>query len=373
MAQKVCSMKVGNYTDIALKSFETTIRVSFLAILIFLSFAKHAVAERISNEVLRLEQKAIKGDLISFQALVDMSKNDPGASKILGIMYFKGLGTKKDVAKGLGYFEQAAKQGDKESAQFLVKFFSSKNSSYFDTEKSKFYQTLLQEKESLASDKLPNSPDTYNKGFSWRPFVEPNLQLRSLGSGFAINSNGHFVTNHHVVNGCSKLVVFYNEKKSYGEVIASSKELDLAIVNVAQTTPFYLSIKPKSPQIGDKVKAAGFPAEYFKFSEGVVSAVPKNSQSFQFSASISSGSSGGPVVDQASSVVGIAVGGFAPGKAESGNIIGADFNFAIHSSHLVNFLAANSISFTQSEAAKIFSEADIAKILQKTTVLINCY
>jgi hypothetical protein len=71
--------------------------------------------------------------------------------------------------------------------------------------------------------------------------------------------------------------------------------------------------------------------------------------------------------------VGIAVGGFAPGKAESGNIIGADFNFAIHSSHLVNFLAANSISFTQSEAAKIFSEADIAKILQKTTVLINCY
>ena len=338
-----------------------------------LTFVSCCLASRIPTEILQLEQKAAKGDSSAFLELTELSKTNTDASKILGVMYFKGIGTKKDIAKGLVYFEQSARLGDREAAQFLVKFYSAKNSLYRDEEKAKNFQMLLQENSVGGAEKLPSSPETYSKVFQWRPFVEPSVKAKWHGSGFAINSNGHFVTNHHVTDGCKKIVVIYNEKKGYAEVVANSKELDLAVINVNEATPYYLEIRNKTPAIGDKVKAAGFPKGWFKFSEGVVSATQNNSVRFQFSASISSGSSGGPIVDQSASIVGVAQSGIAPGVDDSGSINGADFNFAVDAVYLNKFLASNGIQFHQSTRSKIFSESDVARVLQKTSAFITCY
>jgi len=348
-------------------------RIGSLTLAIFFVFVGDSFAQKISNEILGLEQKALRGDVTALNNITELAKQDAGAAKVLAIMYFKGLGPKKDINKGLELFEQAAMLGDRESIQFLTKFYSVKNSQYKDLEKARYYQLLLKEKQAGNNNNLPVSPDTYNKSFSWKPFVEPTSQAKSYGSGFAINSTGNFVTNHHVIKGCSKLVVSYDDKKAYGEVLASSKDLDLAVVNVNETTPFYLPIRNKTPAIGDKVKAAGYPKLYFKFSEGIVSATQENSVKFQFSASISSGSSGGPVVDQSAALVGVAQGGYAPGVAESGSVTGADFNFAVDSIHLYKLLTKSGIQFQQATVVRPYSEADIAKILQKTTVLITFY
>ena len=35
----------------------------------------------------------------------------------------------------------------------------------------------------------------------------PKRSVRSMGSGFAINSNGHIVTNNHVVEGATEIIV----------------------------------------------------------------------------------------------------------------------------------------------------------------------
>jgi len=349
------------------------LRTRLIAFAIILAFVGESFAQKISNEILMLEQKIMKGDLNALSSIIELAKQDPDAAKVLAVIYFKGLGPKKDISKGLESFEQAAMLGDKESMQFLAKFYSVKNSPFKDLEKARYYQLLLQDKGVGNNNNLPSSPETYNKSFSWKPFVEPASQAKAYGSGFAINSTGNFVTNHHVVKGCSKLVVSYDDKKAYGEVLASSKDLDLAVISVSDTTPYYLLIRNKTPAIGDKVKAAGYPKLYFKFSEGIVSAISENSVKFQFSASISSGSSGGPVVDQSAALVGVAQGGYAPGVNESGSVTGADFNFAVDSIHLHKLLTNSGIQFHQATAVKIYSEANIAKILQKTTALITCY
>lgn len=354
----------------------TTVSKKYTKLIIFLLtilVGASAYGQKISNEIVELEKKIRKGDSNALQSLIDLSQENASASKILGVLNFKGIGLKKDIKKGLDFFEQAAKLGDQESANFLVKFYSAKNSPYKNIEKALMFQEVLKELQTANNTIIKSSPETYNKALSWKTFNEPSVKLKSYGSGFAINSSGNFVTNHHVIDGCTKLVISYNDKKAYGQVIVSSKELDLAVINIGETTPYFLSIRNKSPLIGEKIKAAGYPKRYFKFSEGIISATEENSILFQFSASISSGSSGGPVVDQSASVVGIAQGGYAPGKTESGGVNGSDFNFAIDAVYLNKLLNTNSIKSNQINNPKIFTESDIARILQKTTAIIFCY
>jgi S1-C subfamily serine protease len=344
-----------------------------IAIGIVFTLARPLEALANSQDLAKLEERAIKGDLNALSLLVKRSKIDSNASRILGVMYFKGLGVIRSVPKSLDYFEQSAQLGDRQSVSFLAKFYSTRNSPYRDDEKAKFYQELAMQSGETNGSGIPSSPATYNKKFLWKPFIEPDTTPKASGSGFAVNENGGFITNHHVVEGCKKLVVVYNEKKAYAETLASSKQLDLAVIGVKAPTPYYLGLRNKTPSIGESVKAAGYPRGYFKFSEGIISATRPDSVDFQFSASISSGSSGGPIVDQSSVVVGVARGGIAPGKDDSGSVNGSDFNFAIDSVYLTQFLSDNNIPYKQPSHQYKLIESDIAKILQKTTVFILCY
>jgi S1-C subfamily serine protease len=338
-----------------------------------ISVSKPQVARASPQDLSKLENRAIKGDQDALNALIQRSKADGSASRALGVIYFKGLGVPRSIDRALGFFEQSAQLGDKQSITFLAKFYSAKNSPYRDNEKARIYQELAFQSPATREPDLPNSPATYSQKFSWKPFVEPDITPKAFGSGFAINDAGGFVTNHHVVEGCKKLVVVYNEKKAYAETLASSKALDLAVISVKAPTPYHLTLRNKTPAIGESVKAAGYPKGYFKFSEGIISATQPESIDFQFSASISSGSSGGPIVDQSSVVVGVARGGIAPGKDESGSVNGADFNFAIDSVYLTKFLENNNIPYKKSLAQHRLVESDIARILQKTAVFIICY
>jgi hypothetical protein len=52
----------------------------------------------------------------------------------------------------------------------------------------------------------------------------------SSGSGFAVSSIGHVVTNHHVINGCQKVFVHYNGQQIPTRLLAKDKANDLAVL-----------------------------------------------------------------------------------------------------------------------------------------------
>ena len=55
----------------------------------------------------------------------------------------------------------------------------------------------------------------------------------ALGSGFVIDLNGHIVTNYHVVEGEQSIEVdFPSGYKTYGEVIGTDLDSDLAVIDV---------------------------------------------------------------------------------------------------------------------------------------------
>ena len=144
-------------------------------------------------------------------------------------------------------------------------------------------------------------------------------QILKLGSGFIID-NELIVTNLHVIEGAKSVYIKINdskfELKSIGYV-AVDKENDLIILKVPNLYGIPLSLSNTNPQIGEKIFVVGNPLGLIgTFSDGLISGIRtfNNRNLLQITAPISPGSSGGPVVNSNSELIGISVSGMKDGQ-----------------------------------------------------------
>jgi len=139
----------------------------------------------------------------------------------------------------------------------------------------------------------------------------------SSGSGVLISSNGHIVTNYHVIEESESIVILDNEGAQYeGKIIGSDKSTDIAVIKIEKTnTPHLIFGNSDSIQVGEWVLAVGNP---FKLKStvtaGIVSAKGRNInflsrqgiESFiQTDAAINPGNSGGALVNSHQELIGI--------------------------------------------------------------------
>lgn len=128
------------------------------------------------------------------------------------------------------------------------------------------------------------------------------------GSGFFIQPNGLLLTAAHVLHGPST-TVHIGGVAVEGEVVRSSTELDLALVQVSgMATPCLELVDP--PAVGGEVWGLGFPGGHElgqSVSKGVTSGIKtvKGATLLQTDANISPGHSGGPLVDAQGRAVGV--------------------------------------------------------------------
>ncbi len=146
-------------------------------------------------------------------------------------------------------------------------------------------------------------------------------QIMGAGSGFIIDDEGHVVTNSHVVaNGDEFLVELYDGTTVNATLVGSDSVQDLAVLQLeledGQSVPGTLNwgdsdtVRP-----GDDVIAIGTPLGEFanSVSAGVVAGVNRNLSDvtgsldnlIQHDAPISSGNSGGPLLNTNGEVIGI--------------------------------------------------------------------
>lgn len=138
-----------------------------------------------------------------------------------------------------------------------------------------------------------------------------------LGSGFVVRSSSsasQLVTNFHVVestwNQGGRTVKVKQEDQTYdGRITSVDTVDDLAIVETSvQLPPLHLTTAP--PAVGDPVLVVGSPLGLGgTVSSGIVSALrdQDGKRYVQFSAPVSPGNSGGPVVDRSGAVIGVSV------------------------------------------------------------------
>ncbi len=130
----------------------------------------------------------------------------------------------------------------------------------------------------------------------------------NLGSGFLYNDKGDIITNAHIVEGTSEVLVRMPDEETYhGTVIGISEVVDVAVVRVHELErldPMSIAIEYDA-EVGDEVIAMGSPRGFQNtVTTGIVSAKNRNfslrpyqfRNAYQISAPIASGSSGGPLL-----------------------------------------------------------------------------
>jgi S1-C subfamily serine protease len=179
---------------------------------------------------------------------------------------------------------------------------------------------------------LPNAPDpaaSDNTLVALYAQVLPGVVSistgQALGSGFMFDSNGHIVTNQHVIDGATGEVEvsFSSGYKAYGTVIGSDADADVAVIQVNapadQIHP--LAIGDSSQlQVGQTVVAIGNPFGLNgTMTVGIVSGLGRSqfahespeggffstADIIQTDAAINPGNSGGPLFNMNGEVVGV--------------------------------------------------------------------
>jgi hypothetical protein len=152
-----------------------------------------------------------------------------------------------------------------------------------------------------------------------------------IGSGFVCELNGKKVilSNRHVVLGAKEVRVGSSAEKLFRSPgYRISPDLDLALIDLPKELQIAsLKTRTGGVRIGERIFTVGFPMGLNKsITQGLVSS--ETEQLVQFDAAISSGNSGGPLVDKDGSVLGVVT----AGSIGSGDEIVQNLNFAIKTS-----------------------------------------
>src|SRR2546421_7460533 len=150
-----------------------------------------------------------------------------------------------------------------------------------------------------------------------RQFRNPNdeaLVQNSLGSGVVVTSEGHIITNNHVVDQVDEIEVQLSDGKTKkAKLIGADALVDLAVLKIDEP-----GLKPlkfgdsDAVQAGDFVVAIGNPFGFEEtVTDGIISSKgrPNRADGFgdylQTNAAINPGNSGGPLVNLRGEIIGI--------------------------------------------------------------------
>lgn len=151
----------------------------------------------------------------------------------------------------------------------------------------------------------PSGPRSYKK------------ELRGIGTGMIIDSEGHIVTNHHVVSGATKITVKMASGEEFeGRIAGADPKTDLAVIKIrpAKNIPFLSFGNSDKLRVGEWVVAIGNPRGLEQtVTAGIISAKhrtgildPSSYQDYiQTDAAINPGNSGGPLLNLAGEVIGV--------------------------------------------------------------------
>lgn len=139
------------------------------------------------------------------------------------------------------------------------------------------------------------------------------------GTGFIWDTNGHIVTNYHVVNGGSSFEVTLDDGSTHSaRVVGGDPNKDIAVLKIdtnKRLHPVTLGSKQNPVEVGQKAIAIGNPFGFdHTLTVGVISATGREMPGFggvsirdmlQTDAAINPGNSGGPLLDSLGHLIGM--------------------------------------------------------------------
>lgn len=205
--------------------------------------------------------------------------------------------------------------------------------------------------------------------------VSPDGLVLGGGSGVVYSDEGHILTNHHVIEGASDIVVIFSDGVSYpAEVVGSDPLTDIAVIitNRSDLAPIRLGseadliIGERTVAVGNPLGLQGGPS----VTSGILSATGRSLEVevgdvlyglLQTDAPITRGSSGGALLDQEAKLIGIttAIGVSDVGAEGLGFAVPVDLTVSVAEdliadgavSHAMMGIEGNTVTETRGEAA----------------------
>ncbi|WPH21891.1 DegQ family serine endoprotease [Variovorax paradoxus] len=135
---------------------------------------------------------------------------------------------------------------------------------------------------------------------------------RGVGSGFILSADGYVMTNAHVIEDASEILVTLTDKREFkAKLIGADKRSDVAVVKIEATSLPVVKVGDISKlRVGEWVMAIGSPFGLENtVTAGIVSAKQRDTGDLvpliQTDVAINPGNSGGPLINLRGEVVGI--------------------------------------------------------------------
>lgn len=213
-------------------------------------------------------------------------------------------------------------------------------------------------------------------------------QVAPVSTAFAVNGNGEFLTNYHVVKGCTGLRVRIAGEWQDAVAGVHDEQTDLAVIRARSAAMPALRFRDgKGIRPADAVIVVGFPYAGLltndpQVTTGVVSALSglrDDRRYIQVTAPVQPGSSGGPLVDLSGNVVGVVtakLNKFAAAKwtglPEWLGTLPENINFALKSDNARAFLDANGIQYERASSTAKRDAADVGELASKSVAMVDC-
>ena len=208
------------------------------------------------------------------------------------------------------------------------------------------------ERQEVVNPFLPFENDPFFRHFFGSPKMPRKFkrELKGLGSGMIIDSQGHILTNHHVAGGATKLEVLLSDGTRYpAKLVGTDPKTDLAVIKIdaKKQLPHVTFGDSDNLEVGEWVVAIGHPRGLDQtVTQGIISAKhrrgitdPDSYADFlQTDAAINPGNSGGPLLNLQGEVIGVN----AAIASESGGFEGIGFTIPSNmAEHIAKTLIAH--------------------------------
>lgn len=303
-----------------------------------------------------------------FWFLKAANQGDVESQMMLGAKYFRGVGVIKDPQTAYFWWLLASAQGDEDAVRFrdrTEKVLTSEQRASAQAAARNWQPIESKVQTASGADTIKSEPNQA------QTYIEPEI----TGSGFRVALNT-VVTNHHVVDGCSRLRV----NGVIAQLRSSDVRGDLALLGVSLPGQI-VKLRSQRTAVGEPAAVAGYPLRGllsgFNMTTGSISSMSGlggDTRLVQITAPVQPGNSGGPVLDSAGNLMGVVVSKLDAIKAAklTGDIP-QNVNFAIGSNALRSFLDANNVEYDSASSEKAIPSTSIADKAKGFTVLVECW
>lgn len=168
------------------------------------------------------------------------------------------------------------------------------------------------------AEQMEQVPEYLRRFFEFRGEQGPQQRpRRNMGSGFIVSEDGFIVTNHHVVEGATSVIVRLLDRREFdAEVVGSDVRSDLALLKIDAEDLMAVPVADDDDvAVGEWVLAIGSPFGLdFSVTAGIVSAKGRSLPTeagenyvpfLQTDVAINPGNSGGPLFNLEGQVIGV--------------------------------------------------------------------